>query len=307
MYCTGFKTIFYILTASFFALSCKARLVKEFSENVVTVYLLIDTPQVLQNYIDDLNRVDKVNFNRVIFSFVKPTMPNYVSGSLANTGIMGYFDYGDGNGSEAFELLKAAVALSNSKSVQSFLSVGGWNYSCNYEVYGEKCGDLSNATNGIHYDYFPDPNDPNEADIARISYNNVIALANDLEMDGIDVDAEEFWHADKFAVQWNGNPWATSIANEINDNGGPTYANVEKYGTGSITQSGPAFLGDTITKMNSILHLLQDNVNSAHILFSTAAPPVGARPITGFVYGDTSPEIYTYGGLWWLGNLKGLW
>jgi chitinase len=35
-----------------------------------------------------------------------------------------------------------------------------------------------------------------------------------------------------------------------------------------------------------------------------AAPSVGARPITSFVYGDNKPDIYTQGGLWWTGNMK---
>jgi hypothetical protein len=59
--------------------------------------------------------------------------------------------------------------------------------------------------------------------------------------------------------------------------------------------------------MASILHAIQGNPLAAKLKFSTAAPPVGARPVHGFVYGDNYPDIYTYGGLWWMGNLKGLW
>jgi hypothetical protein len=275
--------------------------------NVVTVYLLIDTIATLEQYISDLNSVNKVNFNRVIFSFVKPTLTKYESGSLANTGILGYFSSGDGNGVSSFELLKTAISLSKSKNIQAFLSVGGWNYSCNYGIYGSKCGDPPSEEANIYYDYFPDPTLSSEAEIAKISYANVIQLANDLGIEGIDVDAEEFWHADEYAVLWNGNPWSTSIANDILENGGPTYENLMTYGTSASTSSGPAAMPKTVEKMAAILKSLESNTAASKLLFSSAAPPVGARPITGFVYGDSIPDIYSYGGLWWLGNLKGLW
>ena len=277
------------------------------ADKVVTVYLLIDSPAQLKQYTDDLARVSKVNFNRVIFSFVKPTLTSYVSGSLANTGIMGYFNAGDGQGVAAFNQLKEAVALSKAKNIQAFLSVGGWNYSCNFAVYGTNCGDAETPSNGIHYDWFPDPLDATQAATAKTAYNNMIKLTNDLGMQGIDLDAEEFWHADKYAQQWNGNPWSTAIANDINANGGATYVNLMKYGAGATTTSGPAVMPKTVDKMAAIMHALEDNAGAKDLMFSTAAPPVGARPITGFVYGDNAADIYTKGGVWWLGNLKGLW
>jgi len=280
------------------------------ADKVVTVYLLIDSPAQLKQYTDDLARVSKVNFNRVIFSFVKPTLNNYVSGSLANTGIMNYFNAGDGQGVAAFNQLKQAVALSKAKNIQAFLSVGGWNYSCNFAVYGTSCGDAETPTNGIHYDWFPDPSDSAQAALAKTSYDNVIKLTNDLGMQGIDLDAEEFWHADKYAVSWkpgSTGEWSTDIAKGINAAGGPTYANLVQYGGGATTSSGPAIMPKTVDKMAAIMHALEDNPNAKDLMFSTAAPPVGARPITGFVYGDNAADIYTKGGVWWLGNLKGLW
>lgn len=280
---------------------------KSNNNKIVTVYLLIDTIEQLERYINDLNQVNKVNFNRVIFSFVKPSLTSYISGSLANTGIMGYYNNGDGNGISSFQLLKDAIKLSKSKNIETFISVGGWNYSCNYDIYGSKCGDPPSESEGIFYDSFPDPTISSEAETAKLAYSNIIKLANDLDIDGIDVDAEEFWHADKYAILWNGNPWSTSIANDINNNGGPTYDNLMKYGTGPSTTSGPGVMPKTVEKMAAILSLLEKNIDSTNLLFSSAAPPVGARPITGFVYGDNSPDIYTYGGIWWLGNLKGLW
>ncbi|WP_245183344.1 glycoside hydrolase family 18 protein [Legionella israelensis] len=272
---------------------------REQMKKIVTVYLLIDEPAQLKRYVDDLKKIAKPNFNRVIFSFVRPSLPNYQSGSLANTGILGYFDEGDGNGTEAFNQLKEAVTLSKQKSIETFLSVGGWNYSCNFSLYGENCGGKE-----MNYDYFPDPNDPAEADLAKTSYNNLVTLTNDLGIDGVDFDYEEFWHADAYAESWAGQPWATDIANNILKDGGATYDNLMKNATGS----GSTFvMPKTVNKVQSILHLIMDNPAASQLRFASAAPPVGARPITGFVYGDNKEDIYTKGGVWWKGNLKGLW
>lgn len=279
----------------------------EQATKLVSVYLLIDTSTQLQKYIDDLSKIQKPNFNRVIFSFVKPTMTEYVTGNLANTGILGYFYNGDGQGAAAFNQLKKAVALSKEKHIQTFLSVGGWNYSCNFEVSGTACGPTPSKENGINYDWFPDPTDPVQEKTADISYENIIRLTNDLNIDGIDFDYEEFWHADQYAVNWapsSSGDWSTAIAQSILSAGGPTYKNLMKFGTGS----GAAFvMPKTIAKVQAILHKLADNPAATKLLFATAAPPVGARPITGFVYGDNASDIYTKGGVWWKGNLKGLW
>lgn len=269
------------------------------TEKKVSVYLLIDKPEQLQTYLDDLNRVEKPNFNRVIFSFVRPTLVNYESGSLANTGILGYFDQGDGLGQEAFLKLKDAVKRSKDKSIETFLSVGGWNYSCNDSLYGENCGAA-----GMNYDYFPDPNDPQEASLAKTSYKNLVTLSNDLGVEGIDFDYEEFWHADAYAESWAGEPWATDLAKSIEKEGGPTYENLMKYATGK----GSSFvMPKTVNKMQAILHEIIDNPAASKLRLATAAPPVGARPITGFVYGDKKEDVMSKGGLWWKGNLKGIW
>ena len=281
------------------------------TEKLVTVYLLIDTRAQLQKYVDDLSKISKPNFNRVIFSFVKPTLTDYVRGSLANTGILGYFYHGDGQGVEAFNQLKAAVALSQQKKIQAFLSVGGWNYSCNFAVYGTKCGEAPTAENGIHYDWFPDPTDPEQFATAKHAYHHLVLLANDLGMDGIDFDYEEFWHADQYSVAWKPaatGEWSTQIASEILQAGGPTYDNLMKIGRGESYGGGTAsIMPRTIAKVDAILQMILDNPAASRLLFATAAPPVGARPITGFVYGDNAPDIYNKGGIWWKGNLKGLW
>lgn len=296
------------LTASLLALLLPAISSANTPTNkLVSVYLLIDTQAQLQKYIDDLDKVQKPNFNRVIFSFVKPTLTNYRSGNLANTGILGYFNQGDGQGVIAFDLLKKATTLSKVKHIQTLLSVGGWNYSCNFAISGTACGPAPDNQNGISYDWFPDPTDPLQKNTADISYSNLIQLTNDLGMDGIDFDYEEFWHADQNAIGWAPSAtadWSTAIAQNILNSGGPTYENLMKYATGS----GSAFvMPKTVDKVHAILHKLADNPNAKNLLFATAAPPVGGRPITGFVYGDNAGDINTKGGVWWKGNLKGLW
>lgn len=275
------------------------------ANKIVTAYLLIDSLPQLNQYIDDLNKIEKPNFNRVIFSFVKPRLTEYTRGDLANTGILGYFNINndDGHSREAFARLKEAVSLSRQKNIQTFLSVGGWNYSCNDKISGVYCGPA-----GANYDYFPDPSDPKEAEIAQESYENLVKLTNDLGMQGIDFDYEEFWHADQNAVHWGPSTtgdWSTKIANDILAKGGPSYENLMKYG---ITGSDGAYvMPKTVDKVAAILHLIADNPAAKDLQFATAAPPVGGRPITGFVYGDNNPAIYDKGGVWWKGNLKGLW
>ncbi|MBA3535513.1 MAG: hypothetical protein H0T84_02715 [Tatlockia sp.] len=275
------------------------------ANKLVTAYLLIDTVPQLKRYMADLKKITKPNFNRVIFSFVKPSLTEYISGDLANTGILGYFDKNDEDGKsrKAFSLLKKAVNLSRQKNIQTFLSVGGWNYSCNDQISGVNCGDAT-----YQYDYFPDPNDPQEAEKAHVSYANLVKLANDLGVQGIDFDYEEFWHADKYAVSWGPSAtgeWSTTIANAILAAGGPGYENLMLYGS---TGTGAAFvMPKTVNKVAAILHEIADNPAAKNLQFATAAPPVGARPITGFVYGDIYPDIYEKGGVWWKGNLKGLW
>ncbi|KTD41359.1 glycoside hydrolase family 18 protein [Legionella parisiensis] len=277
------------------------------NEKVVSVYLLIDNPEHLQHYVNDLLKLKKPNFNRVIFSFVRPTLIDYQTGNLATSGILGYFTDHDGKGAHAFNQLKAAIKLSEEKNIQTFLSVGGWNYSCNFALVHQACGLASSDINQAFYDWFPDPTDPEQASKAKTSYANLIKLANDLGVDGIDFYYEEFWHADQYAVSWgpsSSGEWSTDAAQSILNAGGPTYENLMKYGT----NFGYSYvMPKTIDKVDAILHAIMDDPGARYLKFSAAVPTVGARPITGFVTGDKYPDIYTKGGLWWKGNLKGLW
>lgn len=133
---------------------------------------------------------------------------------MATTGILGYFTDHDGKGAHAFNALKSAIKLSKSKNIQTFISVGGWNYSCNFTLAAD-CGPTPKATDQIPYDWFLDPTDQEEVTKAKTSYANLIKLANDLGIDGIDFDYEEYWHADKYAVAWgpgSSGEWSTDIA-----------------------------------------------------------------------------------------------
>lgn len=57
-------------------------------------------------------------------------------------------------------------------------------------------------------------NNPNLAQ-SKLAYDNLIRLAVDLGVQGIDFDYEEFWHADKFANVWRANPISKAIADKV--------------------------------------------------------------------------------------------
>jgi chitinase len=214
----------------------------------VSVYVLLNTDALLDRFLGDIQAAGpKLPFNKINLAFARPTMDRYVSGSLAYTGIAGYYEQGSGQGVEAFKKLKKIVALLKAKNVEVYLSLGGWDYSCNYPLYLDKCGPAP-SPDGEQYDYFldvrtevPDPTEgPSKGQLipnpdlaqAQKSYDNALKLAIDLGVQGIDVDYEEFWHADKFAILWRANPYAGDIfENILNAQGGITYSNLIKYGT----------------------------------------------------------------------------
>ncbi len=275
------------------------------NEKIVAVYLLLDNSERLQQYVHDLAKVKKTNFNRVIFSFIRPTLTDYQSGNLADTGILGYYTDYDGKGAQAFNALKAAISLSKEKKIQTFISVGGWNYSCNFDVARENCG--SPPARGTFYDWFLDPSDPDKTSQAKTAYGNLVKLANDLGAEGIDFDYEEVWHADQYAVHWGPSlkgEWSTAIAQNILKAGGPNYKNLMNLGT----KLGVSYvMPKTVDKLDAILHAIMDNPEAKYLKFTAAVPPVGVIPVTGFIQKETYPDMNSNGGLWWKGNLKGLW
>lgn len=67
---------------------------------------------------------------------------------MANTGLLGFFYYNNREGNIrsgkpannddpvlAFNKLKEAVAEIKAKNIEVYLSVGGWDYSCNPKLY----------------------------------------------------------------------------------------------------------------------------------------------------------------------------
>lgn len=68
-------------------------------------------------------------------------MTKYTKNNLAYTGLAAYFEEGDGKGEATFSKLKAVIQGFQAKNATVFLSIGGWDYSCNYNVYGDLCGD----------------------------------------------------------------------------------------------------------------------------------------------------------------------
>lgn len=61
----------------------------------------------------------------------------------------------------------------------------------------------------------------------------------------------------------------------------------------------------TVEKYYAILQYLRPKIEAANFYLSMAAPSVGGRPTTSFVYGDNADDVNTLGGLWWGGNMKG--
>lgn len=297
----------------------------------------------------------KPNFNRLILSFLQPTFTNYTKGSLACSGILGFYCAPTSqvgaeqhemmrqaqlkDGISSFNALKTDIAKLKAQGVEVFLAIGGWDYSCNAQLY---CKSLTLYNTTItpatcdtapygsfceppdqpqKFDWFPDPNsaDPTEKNNAQLSYPNVVALAKDLGAAGIDLDYEEFWHADWNRRDWNANNTFTSY---INTGGNIpqqrfdalTYADLNNPANGwisaapnhKITSGGTFAMPDTVAKVVAITEALVSASGSqtAGLRFSTAAPAVGGTPILTPQSGSDKTE--TNGSVWWGGNLKGL-
>jgi len=97
------------------------------------------------------------------------------------------------------------------------MSVGGWDYNCKEDTYCETLKYYNKSSSivcdpALHYsyvcepfgqnqkfDYFPDPGLESWADAA---YEAIIKFSTDLGCDGLDLDYEEFWHADYNRRDW---------------------------------------------------------------------------------------------------------
>jgi len=108
-------------------------------------------------------------------------------------------------------------------------------------------------------------------------YQSLVHLANDLGVNGIDVDYEEFWHADWYRLDYSGN-------HDRNPK-----------------SKGPWVLPYTVAKYAWILYSVENNIKliNSDLLISVAAPAVGAIPIG-------NPNTAHNWQIWWGGNLKGL-
>jgi len=104
-------------------------------------------------------------------------------------------------------------------------------------------------------------------ELGRDPYRDLVSLAKELNCTGVDIDYEEFWHADTF----------------------------KSVGQGGSASTGPWELHQTTYKLAAILKDVSDGIDATapSMKLSTAAPAVGA------------PAVGAWGGKWWGGNLKG--
>lgn len=291
-----------------------------------------------QEFVNLARISDTIPLTRVWVSFLDPTLV-YVPGSntLANTGLNLTEEADLG-----FSAFKVAIAEMQSKGVEVFLSMGGWNLNCwpyaymqysvggygpntpNYwkiQKYGNgdkancneanqfcwTCEPMTENTTLNDFGVFPEPKnsatwkqavdyvtegakgesyqpnftydinpnitwtDPNTSrtvlvpgsnlyeTLGRDPYADLVYLAKDLNVTGIDLDYEEFWHAD-----------------------------LHKIGD----QPGPFTLPQTVYKYSAIAKDIILNIAAIFpsLKLSTAASAVGAWQSS-----------------WWGGNLKGVW
>jgi hypothetical protein len=74
------------------------------------VYALLGNETTISQLQNDINALGTglLSFNRLNLAFVRPTLV-YRSGSLAHTGLAGYYGVGDGHGTAAFRRLRKVV------------------------------------------------------------------------------------------------------------------------------------------------------------------------------------------------------
>lgn len=153
----------------------------------------------------------------------------------------------------------------------------------------------SNGSTAADFSSFPYPQNFPSADLPQgvkadttPYYQNLVAFAKKIGVDGIDLDYEEFPNADWYRQTYVvGGPVPSSI-------GEPNHAPGGKN---------PFVMPRTVEKFSYILKTLEDAIDAANqqggntLSLSMAAPAVGAIPIKG---------KWGTGEQWWGGNLKGL-
>ncbi len=318
--------------------------IKTYSPEVTAYYLSDSKGQTyadlnaLKTLIDSIKMEKGTNFNKLVLSFVQPSLMNYQSYSLACTGLFGYFcDRADvqkiqeqHNNPAAkidFTTLKSYIKQLHDLGVDTYLAVGGWNFSCDPVLYPKSlramglsgdCGP-KDAT----YDTFPNPevaarfDDKATRTQAQLAYENLVKLTYDLGAAGIDLDYEEFWHADLNSHTWkvpdsySANQLAKEYPNQdipynvLIDNFGKDYAYTEG---GSISLGSPGIMPDTVTKFGDIIKTIHHYIEliDPNLKLSAALPAVGATPIMMSKWGLDPNTTYDVGAPWYHGNLKGL-
>lgn len=296
--------------------------------NTPGYYASLDNLATLSNQVAS----QKSNFNKLVLSFVQPSLVNYTQNDLACTGLFGYIcdtttqnNLADNNKSIAdFSQLRDIINTFKLHGVETYIAVGGWNFSCIPEYYDVTAGKVDACgPAGEKYDSFPNPGPRNRFDnpisgqAADQAYRNVVQLANDLGVAGIDLDYEEFWHADLNAYSWRLTP----------DSVQPPASNVEYLNTATLMSRGkgvrvyndsmqlnpaeqpyPRIMPDTVDKFAAIMRSLYQAIDAINpeLVLSTAAPATGGIPNMSANWGSNAYTSNTYGGAWWGGNLYGL-
>lgn len=296
--------------------------------NTPGYYASLDNLETLSNQVAS----QKSNFNKLVLSFVQPSLVNYTQNDLACTGLFGYVcdtttqnNLADNNKSIAdFSQLRDIINTFKLHGVETYIAVGGWNFSCIPEYYDVTAGKVDACgPAGEKYDSFPNPGPRNRFDnpisgqAADQAYRNVVLLANDLGVAGIDLDYEEFWHADLNAYSWRLTP----------DSVQPPAGNVEYLDTATLMSRGkgvrvyndsmqlnpaeqpyPRIMPDTVDKFAAIMRSLYQAIDAINpeLALSTAAPATGGIPNMSANWGSNAYTSNTYGGAWWGGNLYGL-
>lgn len=304
----------------------------------ITAYYLSDTENSeyasltnLEQFAHTITTNQKTNFNRLVLSFVQPSLQFYKPemNSLQCTGLFGTFCDSEPElityeeQQDTFDRLKLVIAELKDSGIETYIALGGWNFSCNPDYYDKTTGQTGACgPDDSQYDSFPNPLDthprfehPYTAQQARDSYDKVVSLASSLGASGIDIDYEEFWHADMNAFSWNITP------DSVPETDGVTYVStidLENQGKGAeiyddqgnfiFDDSTPRIMPDTVDKYAAIIRQIKASIDEsgADLSLSTAAPATGAIPTMSANWGVNARTLTTYGGAWWGGNLSGL-